>query len=117
MSSYWFVSKHNEVKTAATGGRVLPGYCVNTVYKCIRLSRDEHEALCVFCVQVKRSYGLCSLQLTYFDEENEEVRDSCLSSLWSYLLIPHFFIICFPVILKGYSSSLVLHFYIKFPYL
>ncbi|XP_045886491.1 next to BRCA1 gene 1 protein [Micropterus dolomieu] len=28
---------------------------------------------CVSCVQVKRSFGLCSLQLTYFDEENEEV--------------------------------------------
>lgn len=27
-------------------------------------------------VQVKRSFGLCSLQLTYLDEENEEVRDS-----------------------------------------
>lgn len=26
-------------------------------------------------LQVKRSFGLCSLQLTYFDEENEEVRD------------------------------------------
>lgn len=27
-----------------------------------------------FPFQVKRSFGLCNLQLTYFDEENEEVR-------------------------------------------
>lgn len=33
-----------------------------------------HEIpVCVY-VQVKRSFGLCSLQLTYFDEENEEVK-------------------------------------------
>lgn len=31
--------------------------------------------VCVFGLQVKRSFGLCSLQLTYLDEENEEVRE------------------------------------------
>lgn len=43
--------------------------------------------LCVFVVQVKRSFGLCSLQLTYFDEENEEVTDCFVVSLiWLFRL-------------------------------
>lgn len=48
-----------------------------------------HQAcLCVFVVQVKRSFGLCSLQLTYFDEENEEVRDCFVVSLiWLFWLL------------------------------
>ena len=28
---------------------------------------------CILSLQVKRSFGLCNLQVTYFDEENEEV--------------------------------------------
>lgn len=44
----------------------------------------SHPSVCA--LQVKRSFGLCSLQLTYFDEENEEVR----VSLWFYLLTPLF---------------------------
>lgn len=40
--------------------------------------------LFLFGLQVKRSFGLSSLQLTYFDEENEEVRDSSVNLSYSF---------------------------------
>ncbi|GAA6095742.1 next to BRCA1 gene 1 protein isoform X1, partial [Tachysurus ichikawai] len=45
---------------------ILPGDLCNR-FVASRLSKA------IFPLQVKRSFGLCSLQLTYFDEENEEV--------------------------------------------
>lgn len=39
------------------------------------VSLSLHYGFFFGLLQVKRSFGLCSLQLTYFDEENEEVRD------------------------------------------
>ena len=73
--------------------KCMTGYIINSYDSPIPCpSQSESEDclhVCILCVkdmfcfspQVKRSFGLCHLQVTYFDEENEEVRKRLCSLL------------------------------------